>query len=106
MHMYFGIPNVVAEVAHSLDYLCMNPNDQIATYNIAFLQYSAKLQWMENALCHRYYVGLPDCIQDIISTYEGGRSSTFQTLYSTTVSIDNHFWKWKHESKRASYSTL
>jgi len=62
MHTYFGIPDVVAEAAHSLDHLHMNPDDRIAIYNIAFLRYSAELQWTENALCHRYYSGLPDCI--------------------------------------------
>jgi len=91
MHTYFGIPDVVAEAAHSLDHLRMNPGDRIAIYNVAFLRYSAELQWTENALCHRYYSGLPDRIQDIISTREGGKPSTFQSLYSTAVSIDNHF---------------
>jgi len=43
MHTYFGISDVVVEVAHSLDYLRMNSDDQIAIYNIAFLQYSAEL---------------------------------------------------------------
>ena len=106
MHTYFGIPDVVAEAAHSLDHLRMNPDDQIATYNIAFLWCSAQLQWSESAFCHRYYFGLPDRIQDIISTREGGKPSTFRTLYSTAISIDNHFWERKHESRRAPYSTL
>jgi len=101
MHTCFGIPDIIAEATHSLDHLHMNPDDQIATYNIAFLQYSAELQWTENALCHRYYSGLPDRIQDIISTREGGKPSTFQTLYSITVSINNHFWEQKRESERA-----
>jgi len=105
MHTYFGIPDVVVEVAHSLDHLHMNPDDQIATYNIAFLQYSVQLQWSESAFCHRYYFGLPDRIQDIISTREGGKPSTFWTLYSTAVAIDNHFWERKRESERAPKST-
>ena len=105
MHTYFGIPDVTAEAAHSLDHLRMNPDDRITTYNVAFLQYSAQLQWPESALCHRYYFGLPDRIQDIISTHEGGKPTTFQTLYSTAVSIDNHFWEQKRESERAPYST-
>jgi len=41
-----------------------------------------------------------------MSTCEGGKPSTFQTLYSTAVSIDNHFWEWKCESERAPYSAL
>jgi len=105
MHTYFGIPDVAAEVAHSLNHLHMNPDNQITTYNIAFLQYSTQLQWSESALCHRYYSGLPDYIQDIISTCEEDKPSTFQTLYSTAVSIDNHFWECKHESERALHST-
>jgi len=104
MHTYFGIPDVTAEAAHSLDHLCMNPDDRIAIYNIAFLRYSAQLQWTESALCYRYYSGLPDRIQDIISTREGGKPSTFQTLYSTAVSINNHFWEWKRESERTPHS--
>jgi len=106
MHTCFGIPDVVAEAAHFLDHLRMNPDNQIAIYNIAFLQYSAQLQWTESAFCHRYYSGLPNCIQDIISTCEGGKPSTFQTLYSTVISIDNHFWEQKREFKRAPHSTL
>jgi len=63
----------------------------LPSHDIAFLWYSANLQWTENTLCHRYYFGLPDRIQDIISTHERGRPSTFQTLYSTAISINNHF---------------
>jgi len=44
MHTHFGIPDVAVEAAHSLDHLCMNPDNRIAIYNIAFLQYSAQLQ--------------------------------------------------------------
>ena len=106
IHTCFGIPDIVAEAAHSLDHLHMNPDNRIATYNVAFLWYSTELQWTENALCHRYYSGLPDRIQDIISTREGGKPSTFQTLYSTAVSIENHFWEWKCKSERALHSAL
>ena len=44
MHTYFGIPDVVVKAAQSLDHLYMNSDDQIAIYNIAFLQYSTELQ--------------------------------------------------------------
>jgi len=105
MHTYVGIPDIAAEAAHSLDHLQMNPDDRIATYNVAFLQYSGLIQWSESAFCHRYYFGLPDCIQDIISTREGGKPSNFRTLYSTAVTINNHFWERKRESERALHST-
>ena len=36
MHAYFGIPDIVAEVAHSLDHFHMDSDNQIATYNVAF----------------------------------------------------------------------
>jgi len=57
-------------------------------------------------LCHRYYFGLPGHIQDIISTCEGGKPSTFQTLYSIAVAINNHFWKRKCKSKKALQCSL
>ena len=44
MHTHFGIPDIAVEAAHSLDHLHMNPDNQIAIYNIAFLRYSAHLQ--------------------------------------------------------------
>jgi len=44
MHTYFGIPDIVAEASHSLDHLHMDSDNQIATYNVAFLWYSAELQ--------------------------------------------------------------
>ena len=43
MHACFGIPDVVVEVAHSLDHLHIDSDNWIATYNIAFLWYSAEL---------------------------------------------------------------
>jgi len=43
MHTHFGIPDIAAEAAHSLDHLHMNPDDWIAIYNVAFLRYSAHL---------------------------------------------------------------
>jgi len=106
MHVYFSIPDIAAEAAHSLDYLCMNSDDQIAIYNITFLWYSAELQWIEDTLCHRYYFGLPNHIQDIISTHKEGKPSTFGALYSTAISTNNYFWERKHESKRALQHSL
>jgi len=44
MYACFGIPDIVAEVAHSLDHLHMDSDDRIATYNVAFLWYSTELQ--------------------------------------------------------------
>jgi len=46
MHTCFGIPDVVVEAAHSLDHLHINPDDRIATYNVAFLWYSVmNIKW-------------------------------------------------------------
>ena len=44
MHTYFGISDIVVKAAQSLDHLHMNSDDQIAIYNITFLQYSTELQ--------------------------------------------------------------
>jgi len=46
MHTCFGIPDIIVEAAHSLDHLRINPDDRIATYNVAFLWYSVmNIKW-------------------------------------------------------------
>ena len=62
IYTYFGIPDIVAEAAHSLDHLRMNPDDRIAIYNVAFchklhsaispsiLHRFSRSQWLRKAL--------------------------------------------------------
>ena len=65
--MHFGLSDPVGDAANLIDNLRMKPGDKIATYNVEFMQYTAQLNWGNTVLCHRFYQGLPNCLQDLIA---------------------------------------
>jgi len=80
-----------------LDNLCMKPGDKISTYNVDFMRYAFQLGWGNSVLCHRYYQGLPNRIQDPISTQEQGKPTSFQNMYALAMTIDHRYWEWERE---------
>jgi len=60
-----------------LDNLHMKSSDNISTYNVNFIHYVFQLGWENSILCHCYYQGLPNRIQDPISTQEQGKPTLF-----------------------------
>jgi len=76
-----------------LDNLCMKPGDKISTYNVDFMCYISQLGWGNSVLCHRYYQGLPNQIQDPISTREQGKPTSFQDMYTLAMIINHHYWE-------------
>jgi len=68
LHRYFGLSDLVGEAANMLDNLRIKPGDKISTYNVNFMCYASQLGWENSVLCYRYYQGLPNWIQDPIST--------------------------------------
>ena len=77
LHQHFGLLDPIGEVANMLDNLRMKPSDKISTYNVDFMRYASQLGWGNSVLCHRYYQGLPNRIQDPISTWEQGKPTSF-----------------------------
>ena len=75
----------------------MKPGNKISTYNVDFMHYTSQLGWENSVLCHRYYQGLPNWIQDSISTQEQGKSTLFQDMYALAMTIDPHYWERDHE---------
>ncbi|KAF5359455.1 hypothetical protein D9756_003189 [Leucocoprinus leucothites] len=98
---HFGVANPKSEAAELLDNLRMKLGDKIATYNIDFMKYAAQLGWGDEVLCHRYYKGLPNRIQDPISVCEQGKPNTFQEMLCMAMLIDGHYWECDHERARA-----
>jgi len=98
---HFGLSDPVGEAANMLDNLCMKPGDKISTYNVDFMCYASQLGWGNSVLCHRYYQGLPNRIQDPISTWEQGKPTSFQDMYTLAMTIDHHYWERDHEHHRA-----
>ena len=84
-----------------LDNLRMKPGDKISTYNVDFMRYASQLGWGNSVLCHCYYQGLPNWIQDPISTQEQGKPTSFQDMYALAMTIDHCYWERDHERHRA-----
>ena len=97
LHRHFGLSDPIGEVANMLDNLRMKPGDKISTYNVDFMCYASQLGWRNSVLCHRYYQGLPNRIQDPISTREQGKPTSFQDMYILAMTIDHCYWKRDHE---------
>ena len=75
----------------------MKPGDKISTYNVDFMRYASQLGWGNSVLCHRYYQGLPNQIQDPISTQEQGKPTLLQDMYALAMTINHHYWERDHE---------
>ena len=74
-----------------LDNLHMKPGNKISTYNVDFMCYAFQLGWGNSVLCYCYYQGLPNQIQDSISTWEQGKTISFQNMYTLAMIIDHHY---------------
>ena len=90
---YFGLLYSIGEVANMLDNLYMKSGDKISTYNMDFMYYVSQLGWGNSILCHRYYQGLPNQIQDPISIQEQEKSISLQDMYTLAITIDYCYWE-------------
>ena len=84
-------------MANILDNLRIKPGNKISTYNMDFMHYASQLCWENSVLCHCYYQGLPNWIQDPISTQKQGKSTLFQDIYTLVMTIDHRYWKRDRE---------
>ena len=97
LHQHFGLSDPVGEAANMLDNLCMKHSNKISTYNVDFIRYASQLGWRNSVLCHCYHQRLPNWIQDPISTREQGKPTSFQDMYTLTMTINHHYWERDHE---------
>jgi len=87
----------------------MKPSNKISTYNVDFMRYASQLGWGNSVLCHRYYQGLPNRIQDPISTWEQGKPTLFQDMDALAMTIDHHYWEQDckyHHARQAEKEAL
>ena len=101
LRRHFGLSDPIGEAANMLDNLCMKPGNKISTYNVDFMCYASQLGWRNSVLCHHYYQGLPNQIQDSISTREQGKPTLFQDMYALAMTIDHCYWERDRERHRA-----
>ena len=91
LHQYFGFSDPIGKVANMLGNLCMKPGNKISTYNVDFMHYAFQLGWGNSVLCYHYYQGLPNQIQDPISTWEQEKPTSFQDMYTLAMTIDYYY---------------
>jgi len=93
LRVHFRLSDPVGEAANLIDNLHMKLGDKIATYNIEFMWYAAQLNWGDLVLCHCFYQGLPNCLQDPIANQEQGKPNSFQAMYQLAITFDNRYWE-------------
>jgi len=93
LQVHFRLLDPVGDAANLIDNLCIKPGDKIATYNIEFMWYAAQLNWGNTVLCHRFYQGLPNCLQDLIANRKQGKPISFHAMYQLAITFDNHYWE-------------
>jgi len=100
LRVHFGLSDPVGDAASLIDNLRMKPGDKIATYNVEFMRYAAQLNWGDTVLCHRFYQGLPNRLQDLIVNQEQGKPTSFHAMYQLAITFDNRYWERNRERDR------
>ena len=93
LRWHFGLSDPIGEAANMLDNLRMKPGNKISTYNVDFMRYASQLGWENSVLCHCYYQGLPNQIQNSISTWKQGKPTSFQDMYTLAMTINHRYWE-------------
>ena len=91
--MHFRLSDSVGDAANLIDNLHMKPGNKISTYNVEFMQYAAQLNWGDTVLCHHFYQGLPNHLQDLIANREQGKPISFHAMYQLAIIFDNCYWE-------------
>ena len=95
--MYFGLSDLVEDATSLIDNLCMKLGDKITTYNVDFMWYAAQLNWGNTVLCHCFYQGLPNRLQDLIANREQRKPTSFHAMYQLAITFNNCYWERNHE---------
>jgi len=93
LQVHFGLSDPVGDAANLIDNLHMKPGDKIATYNMEFMWYAAQLNWDDTVLCHHFYQGLSNCLQDLIANREQRKLNSFYAMYQLAITFNNHYWE-------------
>ena len=104
LRIQFGITDEENEARRKLDRLCMSEHHHINKYLIKFNHYRTLVGYNEQALCHKFYAGLPNCIQDVMSLI--GRPKDLPALIEMALRIDSHYWARQAEHSSSRTQTL
>jgi len=65
------------------------------------MYYVSQLGWRNSVLCHHYYQGLPNQIQNSISIWKQGKLTSFQDMYTLAMTIDYCYWEHDYKCHHA-----
>jgi len=100
LQVHFRLSDPVEDATNLINNLHIKPGDKIATYNMEFMQYAVQLNWGDTVLCHRFYQGLPNHLQDLIANQEQGKPTSFHAMYQLAITFDNCYWERNCEQDR------
>jgi len=61
---------------------------------------ATQLNWGDTVLCHCFYQGLPNRLQDLIANREQGKPTFFHAMYQLAITFDNRYWEQNHKRDR------
>ena len=97
LRVHFGLLDLVGDATNLIDNLCIKPEDKISTYNVELVRYAAQLNWGDSVLCHYFYQGLPNRLQDLTVNQEQSKPISFHAIYQLAIIFINHYWERNHE---------
>ena len=100
LRVHFRLLDLVGDATNLIDNLRMKPRDKISTYNMEFMWYTVQLNWGDTVLCHCFYQGLPNRLQDLIANREQGKSISFYAMYQLAITFDSCYWERNRERDR------
>ena len=95
----FSPINPAGEAEDLLDNFRMCDNQKLLKYNVEFKSLAIKADWDECTLQHRYYVGLPDQIKDVLTTQPKPRNII--ELKAAAHTIDACYWEHQCEKSHS-----
>ena len=99
----FGTIDPEGDAEDQLDRLRMRDNQRILKYNVEFTRLTSRVHWGDSALRHRYYVGLPDRIKDVLA--QQPKPKTLTELREAAQLLDARHWERSTEQSRTEKAT-
>lgn len=95
----FGPADDEGDAERRLMNLHMPSDKRIAWYNLRFLRYQIRTSWDDRALTFRYYDGLPERLQDNITS--DGKPRTLSEMRKLAIKWDQRYWERQGEKKKS-----
>ena len=96
----FGPADDEGDAERQLTSLSMSSDKHIIWYNLRFNRYSARTSWDDRALSFRYYEGLPERLQDAITSE--GKPRILSAMKAMALKWDQRYWERQGEKRRNS----